>query len=346
MNSESQHRSLGVQTDGRHRDEELWFESGNITLIARDVEFRVWKAPLVKHSPVFRDMLSLPQPGASTPDDKIPVSGQESVVCLPDSPEDLRHFLRVFFPGKKLRYVTIRSLVSRYHVEYIRYTYSIARPNPTYHEISAQIRLGHKYQIEQMVQRNLKHLQKYYAEDCSSWFDVSPLEPPGFLEEQVIGVVNLARLTETDSILPTAILGCSCLYSDTLLKGMTLEDGSHETLCPDDIGRCLSSKWETTEASVWLLHKVFSVGPADDCIRPPQCRPIIQKMLDGVMSDKKDAVKLMWWEDWRPYMEEVDEDRELCKGCFDMLHSRKCEEHRKLFDRLPDRLELKEATSI
>lgn len=346
MISDSQHRSLGVQTDGRHRDEELWFESGNITLIARDVEFRVWKAPLVKHSPVFRDMLSLPQPGASTPDDKIPVSGQESVVCLPDSPEDLRHFLRVFFPGKKLRYVTIRSLVSRYHAEYIRYTYSIARPNPTYHEISAQIRLGHKYQIEQMVQRNLKHLQKYYAEDCSSWFDVSPLEPPGFLEEQVIGVVNLARLTGTDSILPTAILGCSCLYSDTLLKGMTLEDGSHETLCPDDIGRCLSSKWETTEASVWLLHKVFSVGPADDCIRPPQCRPIIQKMLDGVMSDKKDAVKLMWWEDWRPYMEEVDEDRELCKGCFDMLHSRKCEEHRKLFDRLPDRLELKEATSI
>ncbi|RDX48948.1 hypothetical protein OH76DRAFT_615120 [Lentinus brumalis] len=43
------------------RDEELWFEDGTIVLVAGHVEFKVYVRPLIEHSPVFRDMLSLPQ---------------------------------------------------------------------------------------------------------------------------------------------------------------------------------------------------------------------------------------------------------------------------------------------
>ncbi len=46
----------------KKRDNELWFEDRTVILVARDVEFRVYKGLLADHSPVFRDMFSLPQP--------------------------------------------------------------------------------------------------------------------------------------------------------------------------------------------------------------------------------------------------------------------------------------------
>ena len=74
------------------RDEEFWFEDGNVILVARDVEFRIYKGLLADHSPVFRDMFSLPQPPAPS-DGEIPPC---PIVHLSDSPEDLRYVLRIY----------------------------------------------------------------------------------------------------------------------------------------------------------------------------------------------------------------------------------------------------------
>ncbi|EIW56904.1 uncharacterized protein TRAVEDRAFT_77609, partial [Trametes versicolor FP-101664 SS1] len=79
----------------RKRDEEFWFEDGSIILIARDVEFRVFKGILAKHSPLFGDMFSLP-PGPPPESSQGTAAAAEScpVVHLSDSPEDFRHVLR------------------------------------------------------------------------------------------------------------------------------------------------------------------------------------------------------------------------------------------------------------
>ena len=79
------------------RDTELWFEDGNLVLVAEDVEFKLYRGPLIAHSLVFKDMLSLPQPPDR--DESCPV------IPLYDSPNDLRHVLRVFVPGSTLRSV-------------------------------------------------------------------------------------------------------------------------------------------------------------------------------------------------------------------------------------------------
>lgn len=101
----AQFNSVSVQTDpSLRRDDELWFATGNLVLIAREVEFRIWKAPLIKHSPVFKDMLSLPQDAASSEiASDMGGCAPPAAVHLLDSPEDLRHFLRAFVPGKTLR---------------------------------------------------------------------------------------------------------------------------------------------------------------------------------------------------------------------------------------------------
>ncbi|RDX49021.1 hypothetical protein OH76DRAFT_1351607, partial [Lentinus brumalis] len=78
------------------RDEEFWFEDGSIALVARDVEFRVYKRVLADHSAVFADMFSLPQPES----DSSASTRSCPTVDLDDSPEDLRHILRALFPRK------------------------------------------------------------------------------------------------------------------------------------------------------------------------------------------------------------------------------------------------------
>lgn len=42
------------------RHETLWFEDGNLTVLAGDVHFRLHRGVLATHSEVFRDMFMLP----------------------------------------------------------------------------------------------------------------------------------------------------------------------------------------------------------------------------------------------------------------------------------------------
>lgn len=84
--------------DGTCRDDQFWFDDGTIDLIAGQTHFRVYKGPLAKHSPVFRDMLSLPQPSSN---DAHPTPS--TLVNLAESPEDVRHFLKTFVAGSALR---------------------------------------------------------------------------------------------------------------------------------------------------------------------------------------------------------------------------------------------------
>ena len=79
------------------QDDELWYEDGTIVITAQDVAFKVYKGPLIEHSPVFNDMLSLPQPSTSTTDASCPI------IPLHDSPDELRHVLQVLMPSKRIK---------------------------------------------------------------------------------------------------------------------------------------------------------------------------------------------------------------------------------------------------
>ena len=89
------------------RDEEFWFDDGTIVLVAGDIEFKVYARPLVGHSLVFKDMLSLPQPEATHASN---APAPPPAVHLSDSPYDLRHVLRKYMPRRGTEYVTDPSL--------------------------------------------------------------------------------------------------------------------------------------------------------------------------------------------------------------------------------------------
>jgi hypothetical protein len=84
---------------------ELWFEDGNIELIAEDVSFRVHKSVLAGSSDFFRDMFSLPQPPAEEAAEGESRQAPSEVPRLQtaETAEDLYYFLDVTY--NSLRFV-------------------------------------------------------------------------------------------------------------------------------------------------------------------------------------------------------------------------------------------------
>ena len=79
------------------RNEELWFDDGNLILIARGTCFRIYRGLLASQSTVFSDMLLSSTTSAEETFDGCPT------VNVSDSPEDLAHFLRVLLPCSQKR---------------------------------------------------------------------------------------------------------------------------------------------------------------------------------------------------------------------------------------------------
>ncbi|KAI9061826.1 hypothetical protein FKP32DRAFT_1575208 [Trametes sanguinea] len=279
------------------RDAELWFEDGNLVLVAGDTEFKVYRGPLIAHSPVFKDMLSLPQPEER---DRPDSSDTRSCPVIPlyDSPDDLRHVLRVFVPGHSLR---------AGHLE------------PSYEELSACIRLGHKYQIEDLLQRNLEYLQKYYPADFDAYVAARRHRPKSLKPVHAIGVVNLARLTGTPALLPAALMECCSLGAD-IVHGLKRADGTAETLSPEDFGRCFVGRARMAQASARIAHQMFRQTVARGCRHPACCLRVLQRLLNELGDARIELVSnLDWCISWAGYVDEKDEERELCGKCYKML---------------------------
>ena len=82
------------------RDSEVWFEDGNVVVIAQNTAFRFHKSVLSLHSPVFRDLFSVPQPSPAGGKAEELLEGC-SVVRVSDTSYDFRELLRAIYGGVK-----------------------------------------------------------------------------------------------------------------------------------------------------------------------------------------------------------------------------------------------------
>ena len=82
--------------DLTHHDS-LWFEDGNVVLIAANVMFKVHRGVLSNHSDVFRDMFALVQP----PQARTKMYDDCPCVVLQDVPEQLGSFLALLYDGAR-----------------------------------------------------------------------------------------------------------------------------------------------------------------------------------------------------------------------------------------------------
>ena len=82
------------------RDSDIWFDDGNIVVVAQSTAFRFHKSVVSLHSSVFRDLFSIPQPSLMDEEvDEILIFDGCPVVHVSDTSYDFRELLRAIYGG-------------------------------------------------------------------------------------------------------------------------------------------------------------------------------------------------------------------------------------------------------
>ncbi|KAL7282829.1 hypothetical protein ACG7TL_002242 [Trametes sanguinea] len=205
----------------------LWFDDGNIVLIAdKRVAFRIHLGVLARHSSIFSDAFGLPQPGSAECYDGCPV------LHISDQAADTDFLLQALYDGIRFKPIGLR-----------------AQAAFTPH--AALLSLSHKYDIEHLREEAHLRIKSCFPYQFSEFrssvrFPVVPgagcVLRSSTLEVQAsrdaIRAVNIARLIDDRRMLPMALYLCVQLPVTTLLAGIARSDpDSHcrDTLSHEDL---------------------------------------------------------------------------------------------------------------
>ncbi|KAF7297772.1 BTB domain-containing protein [Mycena kentingensis (nom. inval.)] len=164
------------------RSSDYWFNDGSVILQAESVQFRVGKSLLAVHSPVFRDMFSMPLSA-----DEPLVEGCPVVFLAGDSAADWEQLLDAMYP-------------KHYFPDEV----------PTLESLSAVLRLSKKYNIASFLQYCVARLRAEFPTQLDEfqkvseeWTNIHVPDSHASIAVQV-NVIKLAREIGLYSILPGA----------------------------------------------------------------------------------------------------------------------------------------------
>ena len=193
--------------------------------------------------------------------------------------------------------------------------------------ISAWIRLGHKYQIDHLVDQSVEYLRKLYPDDWNVYCKIPT--SMAFKPIQAIGVVNLARLTGADSILPLALMKC-CDLGPAIAEGFEREDGTEEYLSPADLGLCFKLKETLIEARVQIVHRILVYPDNDHDSCHQDIEVFLQALCKGTVRGLCTPRPLATWATLMK-----TQLPNICDTCHKVVLDKASAERRALFERLP-----------
>ncbi|KAJ7711892.1 hypothetical protein B0H16DRAFT_1343346 [Mycena metata] len=163
---------------------ELWFLDGNVVIIASSVAFKVHRGQLRRHSEVFDDLFSIPQPQDQDLYDGCPW------VEVYDCPSDVLYFLKALYDG--LYFQSLR-----------------ANDFPA---VAAVLRLSTKYLVEHLRQHCMTRLDLDWPSTLAGWdqrehaaTDAQGHYTPRLACPHPILVIHLALDLGLASLLPAAL---------------------------------------------------------------------------------------------------------------------------------------------
>ncbi|KAH9835470.1 uncharacterized protein C8Q71DRAFT_766019 [Rhodofomes roseus] len=293
-------------------DEEFWFTDGSAVVVAGDVAFRVYEGLLTRDSSVFRDLFGARRRSASAER----IDGCV-VVRLPDVAEEVR--------------VLLRALLSPW-LYYQTMSFSV---------VESLIRLGHKYRIQHITVNALERLKSHYSDDMETWLKAwrSMYEPGKPCQPaDAIAAVNLARLTGTLSVLPSALYECSILPTRVLLQGAQHGDAGTATarLSLEDVERCLDARRLLSQDYLLSALRVMVPETSADC-EDMQCAASLEVVLKTFRSgDHQESVLCRYDTLTHRSPLELIRPEPLCGPCQEMLEERHRREQQKTWSRLPE----------
>ncbi|OJT07011.1 hypothetical protein TRAPUB_2141 [Trametes pubescens] len=301
-------RLHAADLDGFIRDKKFWLDDGTIILVASGVGFRVYKGILAIHSSVFRDMFAAGNA-------EIVADAPCPIVHLSDSAEDLRPFLRAILP-----------LEARFHqADHPSNTISV-------NEAIAVARLSHKYQADELQHQALDCLKNYYAPSPYSLWAQKGLHKDvhfyaSLRPDYAIGVIALARLTDTPEMLPLAFYDCARLGED-VREGWARKDGTVETLSDADLQRCFDGAAAMRRRAAAAAAKAFA--PTPRCSEGCTSQGWIHDMYDrftgyGILDEPLES--------WADSIESAAQG--VCDTCIAQMQERADMHRGELWDELP-----------
>lgn len=198
--------------------------------------------------------------------------------------------------------------------------------------------------MTRLFKQALDYLKTYYTNNYDAWYRYNGFVPPGFVDEDAIGVVNLVRFLGETSLLPTALLAC-CQLGREIVDGFKREDGTREQLALRDIGLCFAAKPWLVQASIGVaLHALRPVA-AEKCTRAAKCRTGFRHLMLKVEKRLDEVAGADPFLGPFSILNVSDVDSELCQICKAMAKSRESKEKRAVWARLPEILGIAEGRS-
>ncbi|OJT15452.1 hypothetical protein TRAPUB_7861 [Trametes pubescens] len=236
-------------------DPGLWLPDGTACIVAGGRGFRVRKDLLSQLSLPFRVYIFERRDRSG-----ITVEFQ-GVPCywVPDSADDMATLLRAIYDGRK--YLMKQAPHIRFSV------------------LSALMRLGREYALQDIVDDAADYLEDYFTPDFQTFLQRSNgthtekfrLSERDKAAGAAFEAVNLARLTRKHTLLPLALYHACQHAPHEILLGITRTSGAVVSLSRDDMVRCISARRGLLRASSRLAHVVHRAECAVGCAEPDMC---------------------------------------------------------------------------
>ncbi|KAJ7142093.1 hypothetical protein C8R43DRAFT_1016281 [Mycena crocata] len=295
----------GTAPNGPQRVQGLWFEDGNVIIQAETDLFRVYRGVLAARSPIFQDMLGLPQPQEPETLEGAPL------VHLPDSSAEVVVFLRAIFDS------------------------GFFEPHPApsdFHTIAGVLRLSHKYDVAYLRRRALIHLSSMYSTTLADW-DTQQTSWPA---PTSIFAIELAREVGAEWILPAAFynlgaaahnLGMKEIISGTLYGTFPVKLSEHDLAF--FLEGYLLQRDNEMSAILQFLH---SPMPITGCSGGSKCALARLLAVTKFQTDRVEypAIPLDIWgaSDW-------DRLSSACSTCLKWLKQTHSQARQSFWDKLP-----------
>lgn len=163
---------------------------------------------------------------------------------------------------------------------------------------------------------------------------------PDFDPQHAIAAINIARVTETPSILLAAFMDCCCLTPEELMHGLERSGHQQEMLSDEDLRRVLIARTKVTKADVQLALRILMPEVSPTCRTATHCVNAFVDGLKGLCVSLKPSkpYKTDWVGTWRAKYPTLGS--QLCGSCGEMLDLRDARASLNLWERLPKMLGL------
>jgi len=259
-----------------HRHADLWLKDGSVICQAERTLFRVHVSQLSRHSALFRDIFTLPQPSrprsrSLSSFDSVVLEECENLptVLLQDKADDVANFLAALYDGPNFG----------------------NNDQEDFRVVSGILRLSTKYIVDSLRSKALAHLCIAWPSTLKGWdaredvarsYEMATSASAGHFYPSPIAVINLAREINAPCLLPAAFYDLSRYSYSQIYEPADDEplyqSTASESLLPLDMQRLALGK-EAAGHNITAL--IQTMGHAQTHIRHAQAHTHIRKNSSG-----------------------------------------------------------------